>query len=195
MKFISFTVLPLLLVSAAWGQDQEKPIEPPSPSVLYYLDSSGQLVPLESQMIRTQQQYRALGFAGGTTVYLVKGEKSPVRLRTEPQPEFVIRLGDNLDPLETVQFYHFKGENGSRVVPLRNFNGLAHLSNITEEAYAVDFNATKEGTSSFKLVPTRPLAPGEYCLMVRSTVQVATRDPGFCFGVDVAEKNEKKESQ
>src|ERR1700726_1666140 len=116
MKPVIATLI-LLLASSAWGQDGKKPSEPESLCVFYYLDSSGQLVPLESQVIRLQHKYHALGFAGGTTVYLVKGEKSPVRLQAESKPEFVVRLEVNVDPLEAVQFYHLNGENNSRVMP------------------------------------------------------------------------------
>ena len=76
MKSLSAALV--LIAPGMWGQGGKKPIEPKSPSVLYYLDSSDQLVPLESQVIRIHHKYRALGFAGGTTVYLVTGEKSPM---------------------------------------------------------------------------------------------------------------------
>lgn len=63
LKSFTATII-LLLVSTAWAQEGKKPSEQ-SLSVFYYLDSSGQLVPLESQVIRLQHKYHALGFAGG----------------------------------------------------------------------------------------------------------------------------------
>ena len=183
----SFTaILILLLVLSAWGQDGKKPNEPESLSVFYSLDSSGQLVPLESQVIRLQHKYHALGFAGGTTVYLVKGDQSPVRLHAESKLEFVVRLEANVDPLEAVQFYHLNGENNSRVMPIVDFDPLGRASLATMRPATIDFNAVKQGTSSYKLVPIQALVPGEYCLIVKTPNQWPGRITGFCFGVDAA---------
>jgi hypothetical protein len=185
MKLVTANLI-LLLVSSAWGQDGKKPSEPESLSVFYYLDSSGQLVPLESQVIRLQHKYRALGFAGGTTVYLVKGEKSPVRLHAESKPEFIVRLEVNVDPLEAVEFYRLNGENNSRVMPIVDFDPLGRASLATMRPATIDFNAMKQGASSRKVVPIQALVPGEYCLIIKALNQWPRKIPGFCFGVDAA---------
>jgi hypothetical protein len=62
-------ILILFLVTSARGQDGKKPDERESVSVFYHLDSSGLLAPLESQLIRLQRKYHALGFAGGTAAF------------------------------------------------------------------------------------------------------------------------------
>lgn len=174
----------LFLVAGTWGQDGKRPSEPESPSILYYLDSSAQLVPLESQLARIKYKYRAWGFEGGTTVYQVEGEKSPVRLKAETKLKFVVRLEGGVDPLEFVQFYHFDEINGSRVVPIVDFDVLSRISRFRFIPATIDFNAAKYGASSFKIIPIQALAPGEYCLIVKAANKFAKKSPGFCFGVD-----------
>jgi hypothetical protein len=184
-KFASI-VLILILVTCARGQDREKPTEPESPSILYNLDLSGQLVPLESQVVHVRRKFHAWGFSGVTMVYQVEGEKSRVRFKVEGKPEFVVRLEGKLDPLETVQFYHFDEAEGSRLVPLEDFDALGRISNFQVLHAIVDFNAVKYGASSFKLIPVPKLVPGEYCLVVKDVTKPQSKSPAFCFGVDVA---------
>jgi hypothetical protein len=183
LKFASVAVI-LFLVTSVLGQDGEKPTEPGSPSVLYKLDLSGQLVPLESQVVHVRNKYHAWGFSGGTMVYQVEGEKSRVRLKVEGKPEFVVRLDGKIDPLETVQFYHFEQVNGSRVVPIVDFDPLGRLSNYKSPRATVDFNAVKYGASSFKLIPVPALVPGEYCLVVKIATKPENKSPAYCFGID-----------
>jgi len=183
LKFASGALI-LILVTSVRGQDGGKPTEPGSPSVLYKLDLSGQLVPLESQVVQVRHKYHAWGFSGGTMVYQVEGQKSRVRLKAEGRPEFVVRLDGKIDPLETVQFYHFDEVNGSRVVPLEDFDPLGRLSNFQSAHATVDFNAVKYGASSFKLIPVPALVPGEYCLVVKIATKPENKSPAFCFGID-----------
>jgi hypothetical protein len=109
-----------------------------------------------------------------------------MRLKAEGKPEFVIRLDAKLDPLETVQFYHFDEIDGSRVVPVEDFNALGQISNLPWVHATVDFNAAKYGESSYKLIPVPALVAGEYCLVVRVATEPQSKSPAFCFGIDVA---------
>jgi hypothetical protein len=59
----------LFLVVGAWGQGAGKLVEPESPSILYQLDSSGRLLPLESQIVHLRRKFHAWGFSGVTMVY------------------------------------------------------------------------------------------------------------------------------
>ncbi len=183
LKFASVALF-LFLAACAWGQDGQKPAEPGTPSVLYYLDSSPQTIPLESETAHMKHKYRAWSFKGGTTVYQVEGEKSPIRLKANSKLEFVIRLEGRVDPLEFVQFYHFDQIDGSRVAPIVDFDALGRISKNRLAPSIVEFNAAKYGASSFKIIPIQALAPGEYCLVVRDPNKWEKKSPGFCFGVD-----------
>jgi hypothetical protein len=185
LKFASVALI-LILATFASGQERGKPTEPEPSSVLYKLGLSGQLVPLESQVVHAKRKLHAWGFSGVTMVYQVEGEKSRVRFKAEGKPEFVVRLDGKLDPLETVQFYHFDEVDGSRIVPIADFDALARMSNYQVVHALVDFNAMKYGASSFKLVPVPALVPGEYCLVVKVATRWQSKSPAFCFGIDVA---------
>lgn len=176
--------LSLFLAMCAWGQNVGKLAEPGAPSVFYKLDMSGQLVPLESQVVHVKRKFHAWGFSGVTMVYRVEGEKSRVRLKVEGKPVFVVRLEGKIDPLETVQFYHFDEVDGSRVVPIVDFDLLNRMSNFQLVHATVDFNAVKYGASSFKLMPVPTLVPGEYCLVVKVATKAENKSPAYCFGID-----------
>jgi len=185
LKFVSL-ILILFLVGGALADDTKKPSEPVSLSILYYVDSAAQLVPLESQVVRRIAMYHAMGLSGVTTAYSVKGEKSSVRLKAGAKPEFVVRLAGRLDPLETVQFYQVNQVNGSRVVPIVTVDVLERISNPKPNPTVVDFNAARYGAASFKLVPIQALMPGEYCLFIKGGNEWPKTVPGFCFGVDAS---------
>ena len=173
----------LLLAAMARAQDARTPPEP-STAAFYYVDSSNRLVPLESEVFQTKHHFQALGFEGGSTVVLVKGDKSPVRLSASRTTEFVTRLQkrDN-----TVMFwiFRFEPQGGSRVMPVNDFNALGQTSKIDWGRALIDFNAVQYGSSSIKIVPTEPLAPGEYC-MAQASAQVLQKANGFCLGIDGA---------
>jgi len=153
-----------------------------------YLDSSARLVPLESQVARRIRVWHALGFKDVEFDYLVAGEKSPVRLTNLPAaPEFVVRLDNGMDPLESIQFYRVDGAKGARTVPVIKVDVLERVSKPKASLTLVDFNAGKYKADSFKISPTQPLQPGEYCLMVMVGNIFPTHVPGYCFGVDRSE--------
>jgi hypothetical protein len=186
MKF-ALTFLSFLLVADTCSAGGKEPSKAKSPTAVYNQDSSARLVPLESQIIRIKYEFHALGFAGGTTVYLVGGPRSPVRLIAKPELDLVAELDGRIDPLEAFWFFQFDQVNSSRVAPLSNFNMLGRSSEVTMNAGLVDFNAVKQGVSSFKIIPTKALAHGEYCSIVRDKQPFPKKGQGFCFGVDASQ--------
>lgn len=187
MKLILATAI-LCFVTVAWARDGVGQIEPPTPGVLYYLDSSGKPVSLEAQAVNLKRQFHAKGFAGFTSIYRVEGEKSPVRFSAGKTPEFVVRLAGRVDPLESVQFDRFEDVDGSRILPVEKVDAFGILMKILPNPAIVDFNAVQFGSTSFKLVPVHPLEPGEYCLIVALVDKPAHKSPGFCLGIDPASR-------
>lgn len=155
--------------------------EPPSLSVLYYLDASAKLIPLESQLLQRKQKLH--GLTGGENMYLAGGHKSPMRIQAANKTNFVVRLDGSLDPVEAIQLFHVDVADRSRVVPIDDFNALGRVSRVTMPPI-IDFNAAIYGASSFRLIPTKALAPGEYCFLVKKGNELPKTVPGFCFGID-----------
>ena len=174
-------LLGLVLVVSARSQEGTIPSEPDALSVLYYLDASAKLIPLEYQLVQKKQKLH--GLTGGENMYSVRGQKSPMRIKAADKSNFVVRLKGSLDPVEAIQWFHVDVVDGSRVVPIDNFNALGRVSKVTIPP-VIDFNAAIFGASSFKLIPIHVLAPGEYCFLVKTGNGLPKAVPGFCFGVD-----------
>ena len=73
-------------------------------------------------------------------------------------------------------------------MPIGDFDPLGRMSKIPLSPATVDFNAVRQGASSFKLIPTQALVPGEYCLTINAPDHSPGKSPGFCFGLDAAEE-------
>lgn len=183
-------VLLMAVVASLWGASSKKAGGPVSISVLSKGESpaQAQLVPLESRLIRRKRNYHALGFAGVTLVYLLEGDKSPLRVKGPANVEFVVRLSGDLDPAETILLYQFNQVNGSRVLPIAFVDALDRASQPTPKPVLVDFSTARFDSSSFKLLPTQALAPGEYCMLIRVKNNLPNPVQAFCFGVDAAAK-------
>jgi hypothetical protein len=181
LRWAAILLSSILVVISARSQDATAPSEPESPSVLYYLDASAKLIPLESQLAHRKQKLH--GVTGGENMYSLSGQKSPVRVRATDKLNFVVRLKGSLDPVEAIQLFHVDAVDGSRVVPIDNFNALGRVSKVTMPT-GIDFNAAIYSSSSFKLIPIHVLVPGEYCFFMRTGNELPKVVPGFCFGVD-----------
>ncbi len=142
--------------------------------------ATGAYAPLERVTPRQETRVRGFGFGGGYSQLVIPGEQSPVRFKAGQPIEFVVRVSSqDRDPLATVQFFQVQPDKGNRTMRMADVGGPfnSHADDVSQK-YAVQFTATKMGTSFFKIVPVQPLQPGEYTL---STPEI--RD-GFCFGID-----------
>jgi hypothetical protein len=178
----------MAVAAGAWGSSSKKAGETVSISVLSKGESpaQAQLVPLETKLIRQKRIYHALGFAGVTLVYSVEGDKSPLRVKGSAKAEFVVRLSGDLDPAEAILFYQFNEADGSRVLPIAFVDALDRASEPTPKPVLVDFSTAKFDASSFKLLPSQELAPGEYCMLIRVKNNLPNPAQAFCFGVDAS---------
>jgi hypothetical protein len=174
-------LLGLVLVVGVRSQDGTIPSEPEALSVLYYLDATAKLIPLESHLVQRKQKLH--GLTGGENLYLVGGQKSPVRIKAADKSNFVVRLKGSQDPVEAIQLFHVDVVGDSRVVPIDKFNGWGRVSKVTIPP-VIDFNAAIYSASSFKLIPVHVLVPGEYCFLLKTGNELPKAVPGFCFGVD-----------
>lgn len=117
-------------------------------------------------------------------VYFVGGDKSPLRLKGPAKAAFIVRIAGDQDPVETILFYQLNDLGGSRVLPIAKFDALGGVSQPAPKPIAVEFTASKFDSSSFELLPTQVLVPGEYCMLVRVANKLPNPAQAFCFGVD-----------
>lgn len=157
-------ILALLFITAGLAQE-EKPFEPEYSSVFYYLGASGQSVELERQTIDPI-------FRRDKFLYVIPGEKSPVRLSAGDSVQFIVRVTEDFEKAAaTIQFLRFEARDGKRQL-------LIKKSDIISNKTSLKLETEKYGRSSLKIVPSNKLAPGEYCIS-RTTIR-----QGYCFGVD-----------
>jgi len=163
---LSFALLILVLSFGVVGSRQEgKVFEPLYSSVFYYLRPSGEALELERQTPNTIPK-------GTKVLFVVPGEKSPVRFSSGDGMQFVVRVEETFDKATaTLQLFRFEGQDGARRLALKK-------EDVRKNRATLKLNAERYGISSLKVVPAQKLLPGEYCLS-RSTIT-----QGFCFGVD-----------
>lgn len=179
--FIIFTCLLLLLVDTAVSQETKMVQEPEYIGVFFHLEGKGDLDGLERQMPEQKVKVKGFGFGGGEGYMQIKGEKSPIRFKTDSKLEFVVlAASQQTDPMSLIQFYSFEPKKGMRQLMMAKVGSMGISSKDVTNQSSVSFNAAKYGASSFKITPAYELKPGEYCL---STASTAT---AFCFGIDAA---------
>ncbi|MGA8027419.1 MAG: hypothetical protein WB992_09750 [Bryobacteraceae bacterium] len=157
---------------------QEAPTEPEYVNQ-YYVLKDGKLERLEHENLKLQHKTNDYFVTvKGSSIETVNGTHSPVRLGTDAH--FIVRMqtGD-IDPATMVKLQPFKVGKNDREILMNS--GGAHLFGGVHSKAADDISIAvtvkKYGTNSFEVVPSRPLAPGEYFF----TVMGLQAD---CFGVD-----------
>jgi len=184
MKVNLASTLCLLLTFcyAVFGQDVKKVQEPEYLGVFFLLDSStGNLAPLERQTF--ERRTKVAGIDGTKSTIEIKGEKSPVRFKEGQKLEFVVLVSSQqIDPQGILQYFSLESKKGKRQMVIAKTNSLGTNAKTVANEKAVPFNATKYGTSSFKITSAQNLPPGEYTLGVPSS------NDGFCFGIDPADQ-------
>lgn len=157
----------LFLVSVASAQ-QVSLAEPEFTSVFYYLRPAGDLVELERQANGT------LSLRGAHSLYVIPGERSPVRFNGGDPMQFVVRVTEDMkSAAATLQLLRLEPRNGGRelVTPIGLF---------IKPKVGLEIKVKRYGSSSLRVTPAQKLEPGEYCLSRETILQ------NFCFGVDPA---------
>jgi hypothetical protein len=172
----------LILGHAVLGQDVKKVQEPEYLGIFFLLDSStGNLIPLERVTPEYKIKLKAMGLGGGRSLLEFKGEKSPIRFKEGQKLEFVVLVASQLtDPQGSLQFFSLEPLKGKRQIIMATAKVTSTTDKSVMSEKAVPFNATKYGTSSFKITAAQSLPPGEYTLSGTGT------HDGFCFGIDPA---------
>ena len=179
LNFASTTCLLFIFCYSVFGQEAQKVQEPEYLGTFFLLDSSSNLVPLERQ--RPQTKTQAAGLDGWKRIVEIKGEKSDVRFKQGQKLEFVVLVSSQqTDPQGIIQFFSLETTKGKRQLLVVKTNSMGTSAKTVVNEKAIPFNATKYGTSSFKITPAQNLPPGEYALGVPSN------NDAFYFGIDPA---------
>jgi hypothetical protein len=131
-----------------------------------FLRGSSGYIPLERAVAAVSRSGGVYGL-GGATVYRVRGAASPVRVRQADRIVFVVRLDSGWDARQS-QLFRLDSRMGFRQTPPA----------MGGSPPALPTTINKVGDSVYEIIPSRPLAPGEYA------VSPLNSNDSFCFGVD-----------
>jgi hypothetical protein len=106
-------------------------------------------------------------YGTGATVYRVRGQRSPVRVRQGDRIVFVVRLTSGGDPRQ-FQLYRLESRMGYRQTQ--------PVMGGTPPGLPVAI--TKVGDLVYEITPARALYPGEYAISPMNS------NDSYCFGVD-----------
>jgi hypothetical protein len=167
MRHFALALLLLLPISLCKAQSADaKPVEPKTIGVVYRLDlTSQELKPLLSEPWKQGKK----GCGGTNFCFTVdlSGDHSAFRLKTGDTFEFVFKAGSP----EKVSLYLFKVKKNNRWFDFEKWG-----QGRNEPIKGLPVEITQYGTSSYKLVPTSPLTPGEYAITIAGEV--------YTFGID-----------
>ncbi len=152
----------------AKSQGQKLP-EPENIGAFYFLDSANNsLIALEKQIATVKKR----GMFKGEVLAEIKGEKSPVRFKTDQKLEFVVSLPNGVDPNKS-QLVIWTVKKGKREVVMVEATWTGSKANPV----FLPYNVTKFG-NAYKFTPARPLSAGEYAFSPSDSYDT------YCFGID-----------
>ncbi len=137
--------------------------EPQETGTVYFRDGSGGLIPLERNQAAEKRR-------GSVQYWEMPSAKSPVRVKSAPALEFVVKLPEGID-IESYSLYPMTSASGARrteTAPGRKGGPVT-----------LPFDSKKAGGSTYTLT-IQDLATGEYSFSPSGS------NDAFCFGVDAS---------
>ena len=188
MKRVTYMILCVLFLFAhnISAQETKKVQEPEYIGVFAFLDpGTSNLQDLERQTPEAKVKVKAFGYGGAESSMQIKGDRSPIRFKTNQKLEFIVRTASQqIDPMSLIQLFSFTPNKGMRRLMMAKVGSIGMSSKAVTNQSAISFNVAKYGDSSFKVVPANTLSPGEYCL------STSTSTDAFCFGIDSSEQKQ-----
>ncbi len=152
---VSSIVVTILLSVCASQTVSNKPPEPDSIGVLFYLDSTTQT--LKRLPIEDYKKHRGTGWAKVTDNVKVQGTASSFRI-PDDKPAFVFKVFKD-EEAGGVLLFRFDVKGKDREYELGKWKRRDFTPNR-----GLPVDVAKFGDSSYRLVPNTPLEPGEYAL-------------------------------
>lgn len=157
--------------------------EPEFSNTVVYLNSDSTSLPLERQKAEIKTKSSAslniIGVGKVSTIGLVTGEKSPVRIPNSESISFIARVQSNTEnPMDVITVAKFevntkKHNRYIEIAKAASFQG-AESGNVN----TIGFEAVKYGQNSYLITVKKP-GPGEYVITLASSSETA-----HMFGVD-----------
>jgi hypothetical protein len=170
----------------AAAQGSHKVQEPEFNGIVFYLDPSGALVPLERQNATADVKMKAMGWGGMRSSNTYNGPKSPVRFKEGQNIRFVVRNpylpGSGIEPRpdRLVTLDVLKTSTNKRELGVMNTPGVGaafgQKGKIEQETLR-PLSFSRYGEQSYQISPEKPLEPGEY--LIRYGLSES-----FLFGID-----------
>lgn len=152
----------------------------------YVIDrGSGQIVQLEKGTPEIKTSTVAAPFyASSSSSWMMKGDRSNVRLSSDGGFNFVVKIAPGLDPLDYVKLVRFDLLKRSRRDPARDRHmpsmkttgswGGASSEQVTENNIRIDIKRLADGV--YEIIPQDPIGPNEYAFYVMHKF--------YAFGID-----------
>ena len=176
VHFLLFTFAFALLPCAIEAGQQSNTSNAEYIGVVYYLTPSAELQALERQAPYPKTHLKALGFGGARATVELDKEKASLRLPSNQELSFVVRLPDGIDPRE-FELYPFAVKKGRRQLEFSRGNVFSGQQLLLP----IQINISRYGDGAYKITPSSKLAVGEYAFLSRRSIDA------FCFGVDKKE--------
>jgi hypothetical protein len=142
------------------------------------LTPNGNLIDLEYRnVVLRPKSWAVPGYASIKTVADFDPGQSSIRLPSSAQ--FVVRGRTDVNPATIYELRLLKSSKSHREFVMSQAHGSIVGGAVNPEEGAVPIRFEEYGTSSFRIIPQQPLAPGEYALVVRGRYSQL-----YCFGVD-----------
>jgi hypothetical protein len=152
--------------------------EPQYVNSFYALTPNGNFVDLEyKNVVLHPKSWAVPGYASVKMVADLKPSQSPIRLSASAQ--FVVRGPVSVNPATIYELRLLKDSKSHREFVMSQAHGSIVGGAVNQEEGAIPIRFEEYGTSSFRIIPQQPLAPGEYALMMRGRYSQL-----YCFGVD-----------
>ena len=147
--------------------------EPEGVGAVYFKDASGNFIALERRNATYQQVGAGIGYSPNRLYrefWVIEGVRSPVRIKNTGKMMFVVRLANGLDP-RVFKLYPLETKKDSRWTRLDPQTGKV-------VPLTVALKVSREGASSWGLLPEAALPAGEYSFSPKNS------NDAYCFGVD-----------
>ena len=216
MKRISFFTL-LFCSASMMLLAQNKPNYPApefSNEITYLVkDSVHSLVRLEKASSKAETNVKAAGFGGMENGYVIRGERSNVRLKAGRDHSFIFSTGeakksssnaDSMmrangidpsmmqgmgsmnDPANTINLYKAEKEKGERKILMMKSGGMMSMGKKSKSSDKYTFSVRKIREGYWELVIDKPLPKGEYAFTMTGGMNMSMDGSVtlYAFGID-----------